>query len=274
MKRLTAVLSLLVLLLLLPDSARALQDGSANRWPYEEEKGRYRAKLASDGRVLWNVQWETRVSEGKDDPQVEVKERGEGRPLRYDQPIVWEKRMLFGGGPGLQVQSVQSSGWNRRGELLNEMGVRADPGAGKIFYQDHDIGRKPESSVVPWKSNVLPDEALFYWMRTLPFEKALAGAAASSECLLMLSPNRRFLMKARVEGTETVTTPAGTFPCFRVSLTPQLFGPLKKLAPKMAFWCKTELPHSWVRYEGPVGGPGSPRAVIELVEYEEGDRRE
>ena len=66
-----------------------------------------------------------------------------------------------------------------------------------------------------------------------------------------------------------VTTPAGTFSCYRVELTPQLPGPLKALAPKMSLWCRADPPNYWVRYQGPVGGPGSPEAVIELVEFKQ-----
>lgn len=269
------LLRFLPALLLAVSSSWALQQDPENRWPYEQENGRYQAKLASNGKVLWSVKWETRVSEEGGVPRIEIKEQGEGQPLRYEEPILWEKKMLFQMDPSLQVESVRGTRWTQDGEVLSRMDVQAHPETGKILYQDAEGSRSSRSAVLPWSPQALPDELLFHWARTLPFERELQEKEEpGSECLLLVSPKHRFRIRAQIEGRETVTTPAGTFSCYRVSLKPQLLGPLKALAPRMRLWCKAEPPHYWVRYEGPVGGPGSPRAVIELVEFREGQRRE
>jgi len=155
---------------------------------------------------------------------------------------------------------------------MDEMDYKADPYLSKIFYKTTEAGKHPESAVFPWTPQTIPDEMLFHWARTLPFERAAAGEQPSAECMLVVSPKRQFRIKAQVKGTEMVTTPAGTFSCYRVELVPQLLGPLKVFAPRMALWCRTESPNVWVRYQGPVGGPGSPEAVIELVQFEQGDK--
>lgn len=237
-------------------------------WPDGLEKGKYQTTLASDGRVLWTVQWETRVTENKGRPQVEIQEQGEGQPFRYPQPIRWKKRMLFSAPEGapLQVDLVEGQRWKQSGEPLSSMEVRLDREQGLIRYVDRE-GKKSESTVFPWTPLALPDELLFHWARTLPYETAARGEAAGAECLLLVSPKRRFHIDARVRGKENIRTPAGNFSCYRVDFSPRLAGPLKAFAPKISFWCRTDFPHVWVRYEGPAGGPGSPRVAIELVEF-------
>ena len=278
-----AVLAALLLfpVLAFPSAVFSAQSKSdQSRWPNEREKGTYQAKIASTGKVLWRVQWETTVKKERDRSQVEIQEQGEGRPWRAKESVVWKKRILFeegsaqpssgSGKPAMQVQSVVGSKWSRDGRPMGEMDFQVDPGLGRIFYKDSEMGRRPQSAVLPLTPQSIPDELLFHWARMLPFQQEEGGKPPSTECTLVVSPSRQFRIKAQVQGTEMVTTPAGTFFCYRVSLVPQLPGPLKALAPRMSLWCRTESPNYWVRYQGPVGGPGSPEAVIELVKFEQG----
>lgn len=177
--------------------------------------------------------------------------------------------MVFEPDPGMRVQSLVGVRRTTDGEVLSEVDLKLDPLKEEFTYVDSDPGRKPVSSVFRWKPETLPDELLFYWARTIPFGQIVDGRPAGAECTLVVSPTRRFHMDAKVKGTEIVTTPAGTFPCYRVELSPRLIGPLKAMAPKLSLWCAVEPPHYWVRYQGPVGGPGSPQAIIELVKFEQ-----
>ncbi len=256
-----------VIWLCCPDPAAGAKSRSQERWPNAFEKGRYQAKIASTGQILWSVDWETRVH-GKDgEQQIEIREEGEGKPWKYKEPITWKKKMLFSARPSrsVQVESVEGKRRDLQGNLLSEMKVQMEPAAGRILYKESQGGEAVRPAVLPWNPQALPDEMLFHWARTLPFEEEEADA----ECLLLISPKRQFKIRAQVRGIEQITTPAGTFPCYRVELTPKLLGPLKALAPKMFLWCRTDPPHTWVRYQGPVGGPGSPQAVIELVRFVE-----
>jgi hypothetical protein len=247
-----------------------------NRWPNARERGIYQAKIASTGKSLWEVHWETRVLQDRDQLWVEVTEEGQGQPWRYKEPILWEKRMRFSPEPMMRVYSVQGSRWSMEGQLLSQMDLEADPAKKRILYKDREIDGSIQETTAPWGSDVLPDELLFHWVRTLAFDPAPAQEGIRSlagECLLLVSPSRRFRMRAFLSGTEQVATPAGTFSCFRVELTPHLgmlkFLPVKGMIPKILLWCTTAPPHHWVRYEGPVGGPGSPQAVIELTRFEQ-----
>ena len=242
------------------------------RWPNERERGSYQAKIASTGKLLWEVNWETKVTKDQGRSLVEIDEQGQGTPWRAKETLVWKKKLRFKEGPvqpAIQVESVVGSRWTRGGRPVSEMDFEVDPALKRISYRDAETGRKPQSAVLPWTSQSIPDEMLFHWVRTLPFQEGEENPSAS-EFTLVVSPKRQFRIKARIEGTEVVTTPAGTFSCYRISLVPQLPGPLKALAPRMALWCRTDPPNYWVRYRGPVGGPGSPEAVIELVRFEQG----
>lgn len=249
-------------------AVRALEP-SRNRWPNPLEKGEYRARVASTGQVLWQVSWETRVTEDQGQTEVEIHEQGRGRPWRYKEPITWEKRMVFAPDPAMRVESLEGVRWTSDGNVLSEVDLKLDPQREEITYVDSDAGSPPVSAVFRWKPQMLPDELLFYWVRMLPFGEGAVGRPAAAQCTLVVSPTRRFQMDARVRGTEVITTPAGTFSCYRVDLSPRLMGPLRAMAPRMSLWCATEPPHYWVRYQGPVGGPGSPQAIIELVKFEQ-----
>lgn len=261
-------------LLLLPAVGSAARTRSSSEaWPNRKEQGLYQARLASTGQVLWTVEWETTVQKTPGGAEVEILERGQGQPPRYKEPIVWEKRMRVrvpepGQASAFLPQSVVGSRWTQRGQLLSRMDVQMDPAGRSIVYQDSEDGGSGRSVRIPWSEQALPDELLFHWARMLPFEEASSGGA-KKECLLLVSPTRRFRMRASVGGKEKVTTPAGTFSCYRVDLIPRLAGPLKALAPRISLWCRADPPHHWVRYEGPVGGPGSPRAILELVRLEQ-----
>lgn len=246
-----------------PVFAASLRD----RWPSALEKGSYQAKIASTGKVLWSVEWETRVREKGKKREVEIQEKGNGTPWKSEQPITWQKTMRFSSSQphSLQVQSVQGQRRDSRGNLLSEMEVQMDPSMGRILYRESRGGEAVKPAVLPWTPQSLPDELLFHWARTLPFEEEKTDA----ECLLVVSPKNQFRIRAQVRGMEQITTPAGTFSCYRVELSPRLLGPLKMLAPKMFLWCQTEPPHRWVRYQGPVGGPGSPQAILEMVQFHE-----
>ncbi len=262
--------------LILVSSAGILRAHTQNResqWPNERERGSYQAKIASTGKLLWRVDWETKVTKERGRSQVEIQEQGQGTPWRAKETLVWKKRLRFEEGPvqpAMRVQSVVGSRWTQAGRPVSEMDFEVDPALKRISYRDAETGRKPQSAVLPWTSQSIPDEMLFHWVRTLPFQEAVNKNQPASEFTLVLSPRRQFRIKAQIQGTEMVTTPAGRFSCYRIILVPQLPGPLKALAPRMVLWCRTDPPNYWVRYQGPVGGPGSPETVIELVEFEQG----
>jgi hypothetical protein len=83
-------------------------------------------------------------------------------------------------------------------------------------------------------------------------------------------------MFVAVDGRETVTVPAGTFPCYRIRLEPDyknIMGKwswasslLKLLVPDYTFWVEEAPPHYLVRFEGKFGPTGTvPTQAYELI---------
>ena len=233
-------------------------------WPNSKEWGVYRAQLVGAQEPLWEVSWETTVKKGLKGIQVRIYEQGRGQPWGDPEPIVWEKEMLLEVDPEVRIKGFEGSRWDLQGALKSLAQMEVDPKRGRIVYEDTRWTRR--RGEFPWVPNLIPKEFLFHWLRMLDFEKSPVG-----ECLLLVAPTRRFRMTAQFQGVETVTTPAGTFSCFRLELSPELgplkLLPIKSLIPKITLWCKKEEPHLWVRYTGPIGEPGSPSAVIELTSW-------
>lgn len=266
------ILALLILLTLVPvGQGWALRgvpslQGSLS-WPAPQEQGSYQVRNLSTGRILWKVTWETTRTDGPEETLVEIQEKGGGQPLRYSEPVVWEKQMVLQVAPVVDVRSMRGKRWDQRGKLVSEMDFHLDRRRRLFLYRDTEGGERPRQGIFPWSPRTLPDEFLFHWARTLDFDRKPTG-----DFLLIVSPTCRVRMRALIQGTETVATPAGTFRCYRVDLTPRL-GPLGLLPlksaflPKISLWCASDPPHFWVRYEGPVGGPGSPQALIELTSF-------
>ncbi len=176
--------------------------------------------------------------------------------------------MVLEANPVFTVHSVEGSWWNSQGRLISCMDFKADSQRRLLAYKEKQTNGPWVKAEYPLASQIFPDELLFYWARTLAFDRAPAG-----ECQVIVSPQRRFRLRAWVRGIETITTPAGTFSCFRVELVPRLgpleIFPLKAVLPRLTLWCATASPHFWVRYDGPLGGPGSPHARMELVAFQQ-----
>lgn len=241
---------------------------SDSRWPDAWEEGAYVVRRLDTGEALWRVTWGTAVSEESGRRVARIRERGEGQPLGREAPIVWEKRMKLQVAPDVRMEGLTESRWDLEGNLLEEMEVEVDSAIGRIRYRDTGKPDGRRWRALPWNERAIADDFLFHWARGLSFEDSPAG-----ECLLLLSPSRRIRMRAEVEGREEVRTPAGVFSCYRVRLKPLgmlRVPPFQIFAPEMRLWCTVESPHRWVRYQGAIGGPGSPEAVIELTEFTAG----
>ena len=249
--------------------ATTAMGGEPTRWPYPTESGRYQVRQLSNNAILWTIDWKTTVAQSSGRAQIQIMETGQGKIPKYKQPVKWVKQFSFeewtdssNGIFGLSFLEMKTNCSARDGKLLDASTVTRVPEG--IDYRDSETGKKEKQGHFPAGSNIFPDELLFHWARMVPQEKSLAPR----EAVFLLSAGRSVTMQAQIKKMETVTTPAGNFPCYRIEFSPRIAGPLKMFAPAMTIWCRQEWPHAWVRYEGPVGGgPGAEKAVIELTEW-------
>ncbi|UCD83451.1 MAG: hypothetical protein JSU92_09040 [Deltaproteobacteria bacterium] len=95
---------------------------------------------------------------------------------------------------------------------------------------------------------------------------------------LWITSHNILRMKIRVEGTEEVKVPAGTFRCHQVVMTPmvsEFYGELigkmvqRFFAPQYTFWLDTQGSHPCVKYRGALGSAtaGLPMVIYELISY-------
>lgn len=233
----------------------------ASRWPSRLEEGAYHVRRTDTAQVLWDVIWRSEVREEAGRKLVEIHEHGYGQPWEYRQPISWEKQLVLQVEPALHMRGMEGKRWGVAGNLVSELEVKVRSERGSVFYRDTGKEESADGKELAWTPDLFADEFLFHWARTLSFDREPAG-----EMTLLISPERQFRVRASVRGKEVVETPAGTFFCHRVDLV-HLKPLVRFVAPRMTLWCTVAPPHFWVRYEGPIGGPGSPRVVIELVRF-------
>jgi hypothetical protein len=107
--------------------------------------------------------------------------------------------------------------------------------------------------------DVVADAGLLYRLRTFPFAKA------SSMEFLMAAFDQYFItMRVALAGAETVCVPAGTFDCYRLEATIDLW--IREF--KMTYWLARRPPHFLVCYEGKRGLFLSPTYRTSLVAIE------
>ncbi len=103
--------------------------------------------------------------------------------------------------------------------------------------------------------------ALPYVLRGFPFGKIKSVKVRS----LRGGAGRAFAMTVKAKGKETVKLSGGEVECYKLEIGMDSFW--QRFFPKTDVWYSDEPPHHMVRYEGPGGPPGSPKRIVELVEY-------
>ena len=94
---------------------------------------------------------------------------------------------------------------------------------------------------------------------------------------IWLSDFTVFRMKLKLLGKKNIQGPLGNMACYEVKMEPDIRSILsigdffamllQPLMPNFYFWFREEEPYPLVRFEGPLGPPGSPKGVMEVIEY-------
>jgi len=74
-----------------------------------------------------------------------------------------------------------------------------------------------------------------------------------------------YSMSVKYKGREKITITCGTFDCYKLEFG--MDGFFGTFLPKMNAWYTVEAAHYLVYYEGPDGPPGTPRRIMEMVQY-------
>ncbi len=126
----------------------------------------------------------------------------------------------------------------------------------------------------------LPKKAIHPYMQPLAFQYLDLNQGTSTKINTVFSPQFAGMgIIAKVEGEETITVPAGTFECVKVSLEFDMesLPGIIKLLPSLLVqsvmgnhyaWAEKAPPHALIKSSGKLGGPGSPNMAEELVKVE------
>ncbi len=238
------------------------------------EWGAYQARLPDDDAVRWSANW--------------VLERVDtAPPAKYT--VRDELRGRFEGDDREQTRITEAEFVLDRGRIRMRHSLLTvrDPGDGVLFILEKEFDRtkgevrtravypregKTERETFELGDRLVDTKEIVSFLRGFPFpppEEAENEDAEMEITLLNESPDTYSVLIA-CEGIEEVETPAGTFPCYKLRLVPDL-GILtflgKILAPDIYMWFTVSPPHFWVRYRGLEGDLGTPSVVSELVEF-------
>lgn len=104
--------------------------------------------------------------------------------------------------------------------------------------------------------------SLSYVLRGFPF-----GSDKKVSCVF-LGETKFFSFQIKQTRNEEITVNNKTFNCYHLTLSVPGF--FRKLFAKTHFWYTVDKPHYLVKYEGPFGGPGSPKQRLELRSFSKG----
>lgn len=74
-----------------------------------------------------------------------------------------------------------------------------------------------------------------------------------------------YSMRVNCKGKEKIKVQSGVIDCYKLEFS--MDGFWGTFLPKMNAWYTIEAPHYLVYYEGPDGPPGTPRRVMEMIQY-------
>lgn len=229
------------------------------------EHGEYRALNAKTGAELWRTRWSVNVESAGTSPIIRVREQGaglRGAPERRQWDVSTEVWLATG------ARRLSSSRETRDGEGVLLSTQRRDldftGGTGRIVTVVAAPAARKEVDV-RLSNDALSSDLLPTFLRVLP---TVPGGEVSFD--LVTREGHVIPMTARIVGREPVTTPAGTFDCNRIELSPTgwIGRAAKLLMPRTYVWNSVAAPHVWVKYQGLDGGLGSPEVVMELTQFD------
>jgi hypothetical protein len=228
------------------------------------ETGRYRALEVRTGARLWEEDWTLRQQLEGDQPVVSLTETGQG--VRDSaMPTAWTLTMMIAmWGPSPRITARREVRDPVQHLLrVEDRAFNYAEGVGHLRTRDV-ASKKTAPRTVPLTASTIPVELLPAILRSLP--------EASDQTMrfeLITWDGSVLHMEARILGQEDVSVPAGTYPCYRIQLTPTglkgFFAGL--LLPKFLTWHTVAAPHFWVKYQGPADGLGSPEIIRELLRF-------
>jgi hypothetical protein len=220
---------------------------------------------AAQGSQRWTADWTMEPSQENGRRAVRFTETGRGEYSSYDGPIAWRLEAVWTADGGFHPLRFEKTVTDMSGRVIATERKTFDTAKGTAEFERKRQGRAPESRRLPVPADTLAPEGIAGILRFLPFEHWHPQTMH-----LFTNEPRLYQLKIEMRGKERVTTPAGSFDCYKIELVPELgaLNLFRGFLPKAYFWFAASPPHFWVKYEGPENGPGTPRIVMDLKSYQ------
>jgi hypothetical protein len=245
-----------------PAEAATVQRLGAPLLPSVEETGRVEA-YDQDGTLRWTSRW-TMVSEVESgQPIVRMSEEGEGRHSSFDGEIAWRTDTVWAAGDSFAPLHSEKTFTDAGGVRLVRERTEFDHSAGRISFGHQDLTTgESRSETFEMPFDTLSVEGIAAALRGFPF-----GDDVAVQAHLFTPEPQLYEVTLRPRGRETLTTRDGQIEAYKVEIVPSLglLTLFRFFLPEAYFWFSVEPPYTWLRYEGPENGRGTPKITMERV---------
>src|SRR5262249_36077191 len=191
---------------------------------------------------------------------VRFTEQGQGQLSPYPQPVRWTMEATWLAEKGFHPLDFVKTVTAMDGSPVVIERKHFDIEKGNVRLTREFPHGRTETKTLPTPPDTLAVEGIAGILRFLPFESSNAVPLH-----LLSNEPKLYPVKLVIRGKETVRTAPGSVESYKVDLVPELgfLNLFRSLAPKTFFWFTAAPPHSWVRFEGPENGPGTPEVIME-----------
>ena len=218
------------------------------------------AGLQKGGGRRWVAEWTMEPSSEKGFPAVRFTEIGHGRYSPYLLPISWSIVAVWTAGSDFRPLRSEKTITDMNGHTIATERKTFDQAAGTVHFERTRAGHPPETKQLKTPPDTLIVEGIAGILQFLPFENWRPFTTH-----LLTNDPQLYGITLELRGKEQVKTSAGEIEAYKIELVPQLgvLGVFRPFLRKAYFWFSTATPHTWLRFEGPENGQGTPQVVME-----------
>ena len=218
------------------------------------------AGVQKGGGRRWVAEWSMEPASEKGSPAVHFTEVGHGRYSPYPLPISWSIVAIWTANGDFRPLRFEKTITDSNGHTIATERKTFDQAAGTVLFERTRAGHSPETKQLSIPRDTLTIEGIAGILQFLPFENWRPFSTH-----LLTNDAQLYKINLELRGKEPVRTSAGEVEAYKIELVPQL-GALTVFRPflrKTYLWFSTAAPHTWLRFEGPENGQGTPQVVME-----------
>ena len=231
--------------------------------PSDYAEGSYHCLEKNSGTERWRVDW--RMEKVQKDGKIilEIKEHGYGVYGNREEKISWSMETFLEYGDSLQTIRSRKEIKNIEEEAIEIVSKKFDVEQGVVEFERKDlISDKVYSHFSKPGSTVIGPENI-----ALALQGTDLAEGYKTDFYLCTDEPKLYEVTAKCSRKEKIVVAEKEVECYKVEIIFHL-GLWKIFVPKTYFWYTVDKPHRWTRYEGLESGRGTPKVVMEVLDYE------